>query len=129
MFFDDGELESFLLLILRTCRTTIAGELELFLNKFSVARASNGSSPRATRVSEVRTASELLAFVPAGDKEVCRTIIESLGSYSMPREGIEEAIMQIMEKSRPLFLEKVRYDFKNHCRMTCNSGLFVAEPK
>ncbi|RXW15591.1 hypothetical protein EST38_g10263 [Candolleomyces aberdarensis] len=109
MFFDEREVEIFLLLIQSACRKTVGTELETFLRRFCVGRhVANSSLLKAVEDREFQTASELLAFVRPDDKTSRTLILEALGAYSMPMEGIEQAIFQILTKSCSLFFDNVR---------------------
>jgi hypothetical protein len=75
--------------------------------------------PGAFEDQGLQAASELLVFVWPEDKSTCRSILEALGEYSMPMEGIEQAILQILAKSRRRYFESIRsgeYTFMNHSR-------------
>lgn len=112
MFFNEDEIERVLSMIQRTCRNTIGAEIELIVRRFCVARPkgshSASSSPRAVEDSELHMASELLAFVPPNGKALCRSILQVLATYTMPMEGVEQAVLQIIATSRSTFLDQVK---------------------
>jgi hypothetical protein len=102
-------VENFLDLVQSVCRETVGLELEAFLKRFCVAtNVSKCPVPGAFEDQGLQAASELLVFVWPEDKSTCRSILETLGEYSMPMEGIEQAILQILAKSRSHYFESIR---------------------
>ncbi|RXW19455.1 hypothetical protein EST38_g6398, partial [Candolleomyces aberdarensis] len=112
MFFDEGELESFLGLVQRTCRNMLSSEIESVVRRFCVARprGSSGLPPKAVADWEMEVASELLSFVTPDGKAICRLILQALATYSMPMEGVEQAVLQIIATSRSAFFKQVKSD-------------------
>ncbi|KAJ2932129.1 hypothetical protein H1R20_g4968, partial [Candolleomyces eurysporus] len=102
IFANERDLEAYIDNVMGTCTKTVASKVELVLKSFCTSKDAPTISQQ-----DLKTASELIAFLDHKDIDTITSVISSLGDFRMPVNGIANAVVKSLETVGPAFFREI----------------------
>ncbi|KAJ3500165.1 hypothetical protein NMY22_g19351 [Coprinellus aureogranulatus] len=110
LFQHERDVESHVRKVMQTGQSLIGGKIEECLKTYFSTTIDDGGS--APSVADIRTASKLLVFSDADDKETMLSVLKVLGPSRMPAAAIAQSVSKIIAENASEFQKTIQDDLR-----------------